>query len=187
MINNEALPSFDLEALLSHYGQVNPSEMNKVNQFLKFYRSSDQVFHRSHLKGHFTASAVLLNPDQSSALMTLHRKLNKWLQLGGHADGEKNLWKVALQEAQEESGGIECSLLDTTILDIDVHQIPGRPNEPKHLHWDLRFLIQAHSEDFQITSESKDLAWVPLHDEKWLHEESLKRLSIKTLTHIREE
>ncbi|WP_373496074.1 NUDIX hydrolase [Aquiflexum sp.] len=122
----------------------------------------DLAFVRERLQGHFTASAWIVNKMRTHTLMTLHRKLNHWLQLGGHADGHENLLEVALAEAQEESGLSSLRFVDSGIFDIDRHTIPQRGEVPEHFHYDVRFLIEAEmNEPLVISEESKDLAWIP--------------------------
>lgn len=174
------MKTFDFELLMQSYLHHHPNENQVVQDFIEFYQSSAQAFERSHLVGHFTASAMLVHPQGEAGLMTHHKKLNRWLQLGGHADGIQDLYQVALQEAHEESGIEGIQLLSTEILDIDVHEIPARPDEPAHLHWDLRFLMQAPQEEFQVSEESHNLAWVPFNDPRWLQEDSLRRLMEKS-------
>ena len=115
---------------------------------------------RSCVPGHLTASCLLLNHAGTHALLTHHRKLKKWLQLGGHCDGDANLAHAAWLEAWEESGidGIE---IDPLPVDLDIHTIPARPGEPEHLHLDSRFIARApEGAKAVISSESIELAWV---------------------------
>lgn len=115
---------------------------------------------RSCLEGHLTASCLLLNHEGTHALLTHHRKLKKWLQLGGHCDGDANLAHVAWCEATEESGivGIE---IDPQPVDLDIHTIPARPGEPEHLHLDARFIARAPAGAVEVvSSESIELAWI---------------------------
>jgi 8-oxo-dGTP pyrophosphatase MutT (NUDIX family) len=120
------------------------------------------AFVRERLHGHFTASAWIVNKRRTHTLMTLHKKLNRWLQLGGHADGDENLQAVAMKEAQEESGLTSLRMVDFGMFDIDRHVIPQRGNIPEHFHYDVRFLIEAEiDEPLIISEESKDLAWIP--------------------------
>jgi 8-oxo-dGTP pyrophosphatase MutT (NUDIX family) len=119
------------------------------------------AFSREREQGHFTGSAWIVNKDRTHALLTLHRKLDKWLQLGGHADSNDNLLEVALDEAREESGLTSLRLVDRSIFDIDRHMIPERGDVPRHFHYDVRFLIEAEiNEPLTISSESKELAWI---------------------------
>jgi NUDIX domain-containing protein len=115
---------------------------------------------RSCVPGHLTASCLLLNHAGTHALLTHHRKLKKWLQLGGHCDGDANLAHVAWLEATEESGidGIE---IDPRPVDLDIHTIPARKSDPEHLHLDARFIARAPEGAKEVISaESIDLAWV---------------------------
>ncbi|MBW3469883.1 NUDIX hydrolase [Arthrospiribacter ruber] len=141
------------------------------------------AFGRERLHGHFTASAWIVNKRRTHTLLTLHRKLNRWLQLGGHADGEENLQLVAMKEAEEESGLASLRLVDRGIFDIDRHVIPQKGETPEHFHYDVRFLIEAEiQEPLTISAESKDLAWVPFDAVADLvhHNASILRMLEKT-------
>jgi len=120
-----------------------------------------QAFHRHHLPGHITGSAWIVDQSKKFALLTHHAKLNKWLQPGGHADGDEDILMVALREAKEETGLKEFKLLHNGIFDLDIHPIPARKEFPEHLHYDVRFLFQAdRNESLLMTTESHALAWV---------------------------
>ncbi|CAN0163569.1 unnamed protein product [Chrysoparadoxa australica] len=99
-----------------------------------------------------------------SVLLTHHAKLNRWLQLGGHCDGIADARFVALKEAYEESGLSRIRLLSDAVFDVDIHEIPARGSEPAHLHYDVRFLMQAEAGKITASAESHALAWVPLAD-----------------------
>jgi len=104
---------------------------------------------------------LLQYPDAFEALLTHHKKLNKWLQLGGHCDGNVDALAVAIKEAQEESGIMEIEPVQTTIFDISVHLIPENKKEKAHYHYDIRFLLQVMSDEKVVVSdESHDLAWI---------------------------
>ena len=141
---------------------------------------------RSCTSGHLTGSSWILSPDRSRTLLTHHRKLDKWLQLGGHADGEADLLAVALREAGEESGLKKLRAISAEIFDLDRHWIPARKREAAHWHYDLRFLIEADpTEALTITSESKDLAWVEVARVTALNPEvSMARMVRKTASNI---
>ncbi len=137
---------------------------------------------RSCVPGHLTGSAWIVDPTRTRTLLTHHRKLEKWLQLGGHADGEPDLLGVGLKEAQEESGLADFRVLSAAIFDLDRHLIPARKDEPEHYHYDLRFIFEADpSTPLVVTSESKDLAWVAIDRVTTLNpEESMARMVRKT-------
>ena len=116
-------------------------------------------FTRDRLAGHFTASAWLVDRTGERLLMTHHRKLGRWLQLGGHADGDRDLAAVALKEAEEESGLVDLTV-DPVMLDLDRHWIPERGEVPGHWHYDVRYVVRTRgSEAFVVGEESHDLAW----------------------------
>jgi len=173
-----------MELLLGHrLLQLGTEESLAVAETIDFVTAHVDCLLRSCLTGHLTGSAWIVSPDRSRVLLTHHRKLDKWLQLGGHADGDGDLLAVALREAREESGLMRLRVIEEGIFDVDRHWIPGRASEPGHWHHDLRFLLEGDpEEDLVVTSESKDLAWVPIADVASLNpEESMSRMVRKTV------
>jgi len=137
-------------------------EMAAPGCFLDFLDSSPDVFRREHAVGHFTGSAWLVSGDGGRVLLTHHRKLGRWLQLGGHADGDRDLARVALREAEEESG-LGGLVVEPEIFDLDRHWIPARDTEPGHWHYDVRFVVRAAGDEaFAVSEESLALAWMPI-------------------------
>jgi 8-oxo-dGTP pyrophosphatase MutT (NUDIX family) len=154
-----------------------------ADRFLTFLASDPDVFERSHAPGHFTGSAWLVSADGERVLLTHHRKLERWLQLGGHADGDRDLARVALREAEEESG-LRDLAVDPAIFDLDCHPIPARGIEPAHLHYDVRYVVRATgSEAFAMSDESLELAWRPIHAiaQDPQADESLRRMARRWL------
>ena len=134
------------------------------DQTLAFIDSHPNAHQRSCMLGHLTSSALVLDHAKYCALLTFHRNLGRWLQLGGHADGDANLVGVALREAEEESG-ISNLLIDPVPIDIDIHKIPAHQGVPEHLHFDVCFLVQAGPGVIpRISNESLDLRWFGLDD-----------------------
>lgn len=155
-------------------------EAEFIQPFLRLLEHPRAYF-RDHLPGHITGSAWIVDETKQSVLLTHHAKLNRWLQPGGHADGNENIIEVAMQEAEEETG-IRCTLLNTGIFDIDIHTIPARKDFPAHLHYDIRFLFQANKNDtLVLTKESHDLAWIAWKDlaEKTDYNDSMMRMEGK--------
>ncbi len=143
------------------YAAHHPENAATAERILSFIRKTPDCFRRSHTEGHITGSAWLLDPQAERALLTLHRKLGRWLQPGGHADGDPDTLRVALREAEEESGITGITPLSLEIFDTDIHEIPARPaaGEPAHLHYDIRYLLQAPHPTLSISDESEELAW----------------------------
>jgi len=157
MMNRQQLIS-----ALEAYASSDPDETAFVPQFLELLRHAD-AYQRTHLPGHITGSAWIVDTSKKFVLLTHHAKLNKWLQPGGHADGDENVLRVALREVNEETGLHPPDLPQQTPFDIDIHPIPARPDFPQHLHYDVRFLWIADKNDpLLLSEESHALAWVPL-------------------------
>ncbi len=151
--------SYDLLDALQRHRDEDPGA---VETFLAFLASSPAVFERTHAAGHFTGSAWVVSADGRRTLLTHHRKLDRWLQPGGHADGERDLSCVALREACEETG-LGGLRVEEAIFDLDRHFIPARGLEPGHWHYDVRYVVCAgRDEDFSVSEESHALAWVPV-------------------------
>lgn len=109
-------------------------------------------------------------------------KLGRWLQLGGHADGDTDVLSVAIREVLEESGLTRCSVLTRQIFDIDIHEIPQYGSVPAHNHYDVRFLIEADASEILVpTDESHEVRWVDLEKvAQFTQEESILRMLEKS-------
>ncbi len=161
-LNSESLVGQDaaLREQLADYARRRPEHAALADEFSTLLNDPENPFLRSRLAGHFTGSAWLVSADGERILLTHHRKLDRWLQLGGHADGERDLAKVALMEAEEESGLSGLVLEDGVLFDIDKHWIPERKDVPGHWHYDARYVVRAlGSEAFVVSEESLALAW----------------------------
>ena len=130
------------------------------SQIIDFLKNHPDALHRTCLDGHLTGSAAIVDYTGKRILIMLHKKLQIWSQPGGHADGDGNLPRVALREATEETGIDGLEIL-TPGIDCDVHAIPARPGEPKHLHLDIRYLIRApRNSVVQRNHESVQMRWL---------------------------
>ena len=175
---------FELAAALADYGRRFPREAATVELFRALLADPGPVYERRRLAGHFTGSAWLVDASGQRVLLTHHRKLGRWLQLGGHADGDADLAAVALKEAEEESG-LGDLVVEPAIFDLDRHAIPARGEEPEHWHYDVRFVVRATgSEDFAVGEESLDLAWKPVSElaADPSADESMRRMAAKWLS-----
>lgn len=156
----------DLDATLrqafAEYAGHWTGEAEVVALFDALLSDTENPFVRERLAGHFTASAWLVDRSASRVLLTHHRKLDRWLQLGGHADGDRDLTRVALREAEEESGLSGLSV-QPTVFDLDRHRIPEHKGVPAHWHYDVRYVVHAgEDEAFVVSDESHALAWVDI-------------------------
>lgn len=156
MMNKE-----NLILLLNNYYPTDQEEIVNKERILKFVENHSDCFERSLSIGHITASAWLLNKDQSKALLMHHSKLDMWVQFGGHCDGNPDVLEVAIKEAQEESGINQIVPVSNAIFDIDIHLISAHKKEQEHYHYDVRFLLRVDSDE-QISQnhESKELRWI---------------------------
>jgi 8-oxo-dGTP pyrophosphatase MutT (NUDIX family) len=179
--------------MLARYRAAFPDEAHVADRISALVEAHRDCFERSCRPGHITGAAWIVSHDRRRFLLTHHRKLNRWLQLGGHADGEWRIEEVALREAREESGvaHFEFVPIDGALmpLDLDVHQIParydseGRLVEDAHEHHDIRFLLVAHpGQEVRASDESHDLRWfTPAEIEQLTDEESVLRMLRKAL------
>jgi 8-oxo-dGTP pyrophosphatase MutT (NUDIX family) len=154
----------DLISALEVYSSAFAQELSFRDRFLELLKA-ERCFERDHLPGHITGSAFIVDEEGSHVLLTHHAKLDKWLQPGGHADGDENVLRVAMREAEEETGLSNFKVLSQGLFDIDIHTIPARADFPEHQHYDIRFLLQASRRDqLLISEESHDLAWKPINE-----------------------
>lgn len=174
-------PASDLAEKLADYRCRFPAEKRVVDRFLVLLQDHPECFERNHFTpGHVTGSAWLVDPAGGDVLLTHHRKLDAWLQLGGHSDGDRDTAAVAIREAEEESG-LSVALLRPEIFDLDVHEIPARKDDPAHYHFDVRYALASTSgRDYRISEESHDLAWVPIDGlHRFTDETSMLRMARK--------
>lgn len=139
----------------------NPQEELLVNRVLEFL-TLKYPCSKYNKKGHITASAFIVDQKCNYCLLTNHKSLNKWIQLGGHIENDSSIIKAAKREAYEESSLKSLKLVTENIFDIDIHKIPNTDNT-FHYHFDIRFLFMADkNEEFVVSKESLDLKWVSL-------------------------
>lgn len=179
--------------MLAHYRAAFPTEALTVDRMCHLVAQHADCFERTCRPGHITGAAWILSTDRRRCLLTRHRKLNRWLQLGGHADGQWCIEDVALREAREESGleAFDFVLIDGVLLpfDLDIHEIParfdaeGRLIEDAHEHHDVRFLLVAHAgQEACASDESHEIGWfTPDEVVRLTDEHSVLRMLYKAL------
>lgn len=169
----------DLKEYKTKYEQEN-AYVRRFQDLLFF----DNCFERSLTTGHLTASAWVLNADFTKVLLLHHRKLDRWLQPGGHADGDEDLFYVAKKELKEETGITKIlKPAEQAIFDLDIHSIPARKDVAEHEHYDVRFaFIALVPDELQKNEESKQLKWIELSrlEEYIDNEPSILRMRDKT-------
>jgi 8-oxo-dGTP pyrophosphatase MutT (NUDIX family) len=185
------LTSVELLEILARYEAVYPEDRTRVETIRAFICAHEDCLLRSCLEGHITAAAWIVSTDARKALLVHHRKLGLWLQPGGHADGDPLPHRVALREAEEETGlsGLELWRRDGELLplDVDVHAIPGTPAEPAHDHLDLRYLVIASPDrPLLVSEESHAVRWFDYEElESVSGEESLLRMARRAVRLLR--
>lgn len=159
----DALATLDaLDSAFFAYAVAVPTQAALAADYCGFLCDGGRVFARTNLAGHFTGSAFVVSADGKRTLLLHHAKLGRWLQPGGHADGELDLAAVALREAQEETG-LAGLVVEPAIFDLDRHAIPARGAEPEHLHWDVRYVVRCSGDETPvINDESRAFAWRPI-------------------------
>jgi 8-oxo-dGTP pyrophosphatase MutT (NUDIX family) len=180
---NESRRAALVEELRQHLARTDDAhEREMVEATIQFVDTHPDCAERTLAVGHLTGSAWIVDRDRKHVLLTHHRKLDRWMQLGGHADGDLDIRAVAEREAYEESGLKKVELVSAAIFDVDRHRIPARGAEPEHWHYDLRFVFEANPhEAFVVSEESHDLAWVELtRIQDYTTEESMLRMARKT-------
>ncbi|MCM0649149.1 NUDIX hydrolase [Clostridium swellfunianum] len=156
----------DLFELIEDYKPIDTNEIKSKKKILDFICKHDNFANRNNTSGHITGAAWVVNRDRSKVLLTHHIKLDMWLQIGGHVEGEEHVLETALREAREESGLTSLKLISNKVFDTDVHLFPQKGDFPAHFHYDIRFLFEA-DENEKINrqkEESKDMKWIALKD-----------------------
>lgn len=160
-------------AFFEHLNNHKPAQGRETESLAKMHRfietDGDNLFCRSNQKGHFTASAWVVNGQMDKVLLVHHKKLKAWLQPGGHADGSDDILAMAQQEVWEETGIKDTKLGLEGIFDVDAHNIPEAPKngvlEPAHVHYDIRYLLIADdSIPLKVSDESHDVKWFDLNE-----------------------
>lgn len=148
----------DARNILLNWQPIDPDQSTLKFAYLEFLDHNVDAVSRECRHGHLTASALVMNPARTHVLLTLHPKVQRWLQLGGHIEPEDaSLRDAALREVVEESGiaSLWCSPVP---LRLDRHAVPCGGDASEHL--DVQYLVIADNEQpIQISDESLDLRW----------------------------
>jgi 8-oxo-dGTP pyrophosphatase MutT (NUDIX family) len=166
-----------LDAQLAAHASADEKEARDVAFVREFLRAHPQDAHlRSQLLGHLTGSGFVLDAARTQVLLLHHGRLDRWLQPGGHGEGEIDPREIALREIAEETGLTDLAPLGDGLFDVDVHPIPSRKSEPAHLHLDLRYAFVANAAaEPRLSPESRELRWFPLDALPGDADQSLRR------------
>lgn len=166
----------DVQAMLEAHVPADAKEAADRAAMLHFLAHLESPFSPDQPSAHFTASALVLDESRTRACLVLHRKLGLWLQPGGHVEpDDPTLAAAALREVREETG-LAARLAAAAPVQLDIHEIPRRPDRPAHLHLDVRFLVIADNEELTLSEESTDVRWWPIDAAAHAGDESLARL-----------
>jgi 8-oxo-dGTP pyrophosphatase MutT (NUDIX family) len=159
-----------LDSMLERFMAVSASDdaTHNADCVRRFIARVARPWSRATLEGHLTASAWVLDRSHTHVAMLHHRKLDRWLQPGGHIDDNDSSWRGAARRELEEETGLTRFLPsadEAALFDVDVHAIPARSDEPAHWHYDLRFLFVADVD--AGTCDSMRLNPEESHDCRW--------------------
>ena len=180
----------DFREQIFDYIPFNEQE-ERDKKLLVEWLSEPEVFKRENERAHFTASAWVVNPERTKVLMIYHNIYDSWAWMGGHADGEEDLFKVAEREAKEESGITDIRPVSEDILSIEIVTVSGHEKRgkyvPSHLHLNATYLFEApeNQEFFIKPDENSGVMWIDIGDiknkstEKWFIERIYSKLIAK--------
>ncbi|MFE9722932.1 NUDIX hydrolase [Streptomyces sp. NPDC005794] len=164
----------DAVSVLKNYDAGDPQQSELRQTYLGHLAGHPDGMWKACGAGHLTASALVIDPERGRVLLTLHRKLRMWLQMGGHCEPQDTtLAAAALREATEESGISGLALLPGGPVRLDRHPIPA----PCHWHLDVQYAATASAGAVeQISDESLDLRWFPYDEVTRVADTSVTRL-----------
>ena len=177
--------------ILRRYNPYNEQEERDKDEIIRRLEAGEELFGRDNLSAHFTASAWVVNKDRKKVLMAYHNLYDSWAWLGGHADGEKDLLKVAIKEVKEESGLTNVKSISEEIYSLEILAVAGHYKKgkyvPSHLHLNLTYLLEADdSEPLKIKpDENSQVGWFTLDGaiqaskEEWFKEHVYSKLNEK--------
>ena len=181
----------DLIHQLQIYQSFNEQEEADRQVMLELLQTSDDIFYRTNLLAHFTASAWVLNKARTHVLMAFHNIYQTYAWLGGHADGEEDLLSVALREVKEESGIHTVKPIKEDIFSLETIEVNGHEKNgkyvPSHLHLNVTYLLEADDTESLHVKQDENSAvnWFPIDqvldviDEPWMVERIYKKLNQK--------
>ena len=172
-------------AMLAAHKPADDKESRDIRLIKSMIAAHPNIFSMNCEVGHFTASAAIVEPASRRTLLHFHKRLGRWLQVGGHADFETDFALVALREAHEETGLTDLAFhapTDTVVpIDYDVHTIPQSGDKPEHLHLDFRYILTTNQAEALAPAQGESsrfrwLSFAQVLDMGDAIDESLRRL-----------
>ncbi|MBQ9036074.1 MAG: NUDIX hydrolase [Erysipelotrichaceae bacterium] len=189
----------DLLEELRGYVPFNEQEEKDRKIIIELLSNVDDIYDRSNDIAHMTASAWVINRQHTKILMAYHNIYKSYSWLGGHADGDKDLLRVALREVQEESGLMHLKPVSDNIFSIEILPVNGHEKKGKyvasHLHINVTYLIEADSDEPLIVKpdENKALKWFDIDkaidssNEEWFKERIYSKLNAELFKYMEEQ
>lgn len=191
------LKGFEMEELIRQiacYTPFNEQEVRDKAQILAFLRSGQNLLTRENPAVHLTASAWVVSPDRRQVIMVYHNLYRSWSWMGGHADGDADLLRVAKKEVMEECGLRELTVVRPDIFSLEILSVSGHEKKGQylssHLHLNVTYLFEADPlQPLRIKpDENSAVGWVPVEDipqktnEAWFRERIYSKLCQKAST-----
>ena len=160
----------ELVDALNRFRPCNEQEETDKNQILSLLSGGQDLYTRDNPVAHLTASSWVVSPDRKQVLLIYHNLYRSWAWMGGHADGERDLCRVALRETREESGLQDLTLVSPDIFSLESLTVDGHEKRGKfvssHLHLNVTYLLEADPrQPIRVKpDENSGVAWFPVEE-----------------------
>lgn len=176
---------------LNRFRPCNEQEETDKKQILSLLSSGQDLYTRDNPVAHLTASSWVVSPDRKQVLLVYHNLYRSWAWMGGHADGDRDLCRVALRETREESGLQDLTLVSPDIFSLESLTVDGHEKRgnyiSSHLHLNVTYLLEADpSQPIRVKpDENSGVAWFPVEEvagkvsEPWMMQRIYSKLMKK--------
>ena len=181
----------ELVDALNRFRPCNEQEETDKKQILSLLSSGQDLYTRDNPVAHLTASSWVVSPDRKQVLLVYHNLYRSWAWMGGHADGDRDLCRVALRETREESGLQDLTLVSPDIFSLESLTVDGHEKRGKyvssHLHLNVTYLLEADPrQPIRVKpDENSGVAWFPVEEvtgkvsEPWMMQRIYSKLMKK--------
>ena len=176
---------------LNRFRPCNEQEETDKNQILSLLSGGQDLYTRDNTVAHLTASSWVVSPDRKQVLLIYHNLYRSWAWMGGHADGDRDLCRVALRETREESGLEDLTLVSPEIFSLESLTVDGHEKRgnyiSSHLHLNVTYLLEADPrQPIRVKpDENSGVAWFPVEEvagkvsEPWMMQRIYSKLMKK--------